>query len=122
METKASNARKISPLSRAVAQQICAERSALRLNQKEGYQLVGMAKGVYIRIEKAERPADIPQLEQIAAAYGLTVTTLLSRASELLASGKVVMPKTNAQKAQDHHERNHPTPADPAEEFDAAEA
>jgi len=89
MDTKASNARVVGDLSRAVAYQIRAERSGRGLNQKQGYQLVGMPKGTYIRIEKAERPADVTQLEQIATAYGLTVLTLVKRATEKLNAGEV---------------------------------
>jgi len=127
MSPKASNARKISDLSRAVAAQICAERSALGLNQKEGYEQIGMPKGTYIRIEKAERPADFTQIEQIAASYGLSVLTLVARASERLNPDGTYTPpeipsrKTNAEKAQAYRDRTHPGERDerPARKLDA---
>jgi transcriptional regulator with XRE-family HTH domain len=80
MTTPATNTAPFTAYELAVATQIKAERAAAGISQDRAAERAGLARMVYIRIETAQRHATVGQLEKIAAAFGMSVTSLLQRA------------------------------------------
>lgn len=81
----AMNARERSAHSKAIADQIKAERARRGLIQEEVYKPIGMARATYIRIENGTRVADVTQLSKIADLFGMPLSLLVARAEAELA-------------------------------------
>ena len=82
MKTKASNARQPTPLSEAIAATIRAERSAANLTKDDVLKRAGISRQTYYKLESGERVLDVSQFEAICRAIGISMETVLRRASE----------------------------------------
>lgn len=78
----------MTPLTRAIAAEIRAERGARGLTQAEVYEAAGVSRSAYWHIETERRAPDAAQLEAIARALRLRVSELMRRAEERSARGE----------------------------------
>ena len=86
MNAKASNARKESPLSLAVAAQLRAERAAASLTVEQLARQSGVSKNSLLAVLNGKRTADVTQLDAICRALKVSLLDLFTRAEERLAA------------------------------------
>lgn len=96
---KASNARKPSELSVAVAAQLRAERAAADMTIDELVRRSHVSRNALIQVLKGTRVADVSQVSAICRALGVPLVEMFQRAEQRL-------PPTNG--ANETHENNHP--------------
>ena len=72
--------RRHSALSKALAEEIRAQRRAIEMSQEELGKRAGVSRGQVIRIENGERVLDVTQLEFIARALGVSMLDLFQGA------------------------------------------
>lgn len=75
---------RLSDLARAIAAQVKAERAAANLTQKDLGKAAGLSDSTVLRIENAQRSADVVDLERIARAVGIDLVELIQRAERRL--------------------------------------
>lgn len=79
--------RRHSALSRALADEIRAQRRAIEMSQDELGKRAGVSRGQVIRIESGERVLDVTQVDAIAKALGVSMIDLFVAAEARLAEG-----------------------------------
>ena len=84
MTNKASNARKESELSLAVAAQLRAERAAASMTIDELARRSHVSKNALLNVLNGKRTADVSQLDSICRALGVRLIDLFVRAEERL--------------------------------------
>jgi DNA-binding XRE family transcriptional regulator len=72
--------RRHSALSRALAEEIRAQRRAVEMSQEELGKRAGVSRGQVVRIESGERVLDVTQVADFAAALNLDIITLFQGA------------------------------------------
>lgn len=77
--------RRHSALSRALADEIRAQRRAIEMSQDELGKRAGVSRGQVIRIESGERVLDVTQVDAIAKALGVSMIDLFVAAEARLA-------------------------------------
>ena len=80
MNAKASNARKATPLSEAIAAQIRAERAAARLTKDDMIKRTRIGRGTYYDLEAGTKPIDVSQLAAVCEVLGISLTDFMLRA------------------------------------------
>jgi transcriptional regulator with XRE-family HTH domain len=85
MNEKASNARKQSPLSDAIAAQLRAERAIANMTVDELVKRSGVSRNALLAVLNAKRTADVTQVEAICRALGVPLIDLFRRAEARLA-------------------------------------
>ncbi len=75
-----TNPRDVEALTRAIADEIRAERARQRRSQREVYEAARVARSTYVRIESASRGIDMEQFVKIADALGVSPSELVRRA------------------------------------------
>lgn len=91
MNMKASNARKQSELSLAVAAQLRAERAAANMTIADLVRASGVSKNALLNVLNGQRTADVSQLDAICRALGVRLLDLFTRAEERIAAGRVTL-------------------------------
>uniref|UniRef100_UPI003F4966AF helix-turn-helix domain-containing protein n=1 Tax=Nocardia suismassiliense TaxID=2077092 RepID=UPI003F4966AF len=76
-------------LRRALGAEILRRRTDLGLRQREVWERADLAKNVYLRLERAERNAQLPQLVAVARALETTPGELLDAVLDRIARGDV---------------------------------
>src|SRR5689334_2179773 len=84
--TKASNARKVSELSVAVAAQLRAERAAANITIDKLAAKAGISRGTLMKVLNGEVTADVVQVERISRALGIPMIEMFVRAEARLAA------------------------------------
>ena len=79
---KGQVARETTPLTLAIAKQIKAERNAADMSQQELATRAGMSITTLRRVETGSRPPTVGQVEDVARALGIALSTLIRRAEE----------------------------------------
>src|SRR5690349_24854027 len=78
--TMGQQPRRHSALSRALAEEIRAQRRAVEMSQDELGKRAGVSRGQVVRIEAGERVLDVTQVAAFADALRLDIVTLFQRA------------------------------------------
>lgn len=89
MDDKASNARKQSALSVAIAAQLRAERAAANMTVDELAQRSGVSRGTLMKVLNERVTADVSQVDAICRALGVPLIDLFARAEERLRADQV---------------------------------
>lgn len=86
MNNKASNARKETELSLAVAAQLRAERAVANMTIEELVKRSGVSKNSLLAVLNGKRTADVSQVDAIARALGVSLIEIFMRAEERVAA------------------------------------
>ena len=78
--------RRHSALSKALADEIRAQRRAVEMSQDELGKRAGVSRGQVIRIENGERVLDVTQVDAISRALGVSMVELFQRAEARVAA------------------------------------
>ena len=97
--TKASNARKESELSLAVAAQLRAERAVSGMTIDELASKSGVSRGALMKVLNGQVTADVTQLDKICRALGVTILDLFLRAEARIAAAAAADPATKPKAA-----------------------
>lgn len=83
-EGMADNMRERSDMSRALAEQVRAERAVTTKSQRMIAEEADIPYGTYRRLEDGSRVIDVTQLDKLARVFGLSMTELVGRATARL--------------------------------------